>query len=77
MRVLVLADKEKNECMVFEITSVWYDDDKGFSFHSLEGDYYYIPNISFEDYNYLCRKIFEYGDLDLTAYGECEYDSED
>lgn len=74
MRVLALENDKTNEYTAFVADDVFYDDEiDGIGFFS--GDnYYYIPNVSIQDCNYVCQKLVLEGFCDVTRFGEIKYD---
>ena len=70
MRVLALENKITNEYIAFVVNEVVYDEDfNGMGFWS-ENEYSYIPNVSLQDFNYVCQKIVLDGFCDVTRFGE-------
>ena len=75
MRVLALENEKTNEYTAFIANDVIYDEEiDGIGFFA--GDsYYYIPNVSIRDCNYVCQKLVIEGFCDVTSFGEIECDN--
>ena len=70
MRVLALADDEKNEYTAFEVIDVEYDyAEKGIRFCTKTKDLCYLLNTTIEDCNYICKKLVFDGFCDVTRFG--------
>ena len=71
MRILALQDEEKGVLTAFIACAIEYDEEKqGISFISYDNNYYYIPDVSLNDYNSICRTLVLNGYCDVTRHGE-------
>lgn len=73
MRVLALQDVKTGEYAAFTVDDVQYDEEvAGVGFHTPDGHYYFIPNLSMQECNNICRNLVLQGYCDVTRYGEIE-----
>ena len=90
MRLLVVGDEKTHAYEVVEITCAGYDDDitclkdddkncqapvEGLFYIDSEQQWWYVPNLSIEECNRICKELAEKGFADLTCYAA--YNSEE
>lgn len=86
MKVLILADKEKNIEEIIEIVDAAYEynlditgenpdgpENSGLSIVDVYDEWRYIKGVSKEECNRICQELYENDKVDLRKYGECAY----
>lgn len=78
MRILALSNKENGALTTFIAYDIEYDEkNKGIGFFAYDDNYYFIPDVSLNDYNNICRSLMLNGYCDVTRYGEILVDDEE